>query len=200
VFRTVTAAPKVNQPTLGEMIEEKREALGLTKSEAARLAGVSRGTWHEVESGKRTNMLAGTLDLFDKALGYERGTLRSVSRTGQLPEPVAQSPLRVQVTSTGPLELTNLELRMQLINAAMTMADDLLQSTCLFVRTITDPAYSLFSTDEVATAITRAATRTPPTDKDQGGTTGEPHTGQRGGDGAPQQRAAARERKTAGAL
>jgi transcriptional regulator with XRE-family HTH domain len=65
---------------LGEIIEQRRLELGLTKSEAARLAGVSRGTWHEVEAGRRTNMLADTLNLFDKALGWERGTLRRRSR------------------------------------------------------------------------------------------------------------------------
>lgn len=66
-------------PNLGAIIGERRESLGLTKSEAARRAGLSRGTWHGVESGQRTNMLAGTLDLFDQALAWERGTLRSLS-------------------------------------------------------------------------------------------------------------------------
>src|SRR5438045_2192193 len=75
----VTAA-QTSQASLGAIIEERREQLGLTKSEAARLAGVSRGTWHAVETGQRTNMLADTLNLFDKALKLERGTLRRASR------------------------------------------------------------------------------------------------------------------------
>jgi len=65
---------------LGQFIEQTREDLGLTKSEAARLAGVSRGTWREVESGSRTQMLADTLNLMDKALGLSRGTLRAKAR------------------------------------------------------------------------------------------------------------------------
>jgi transcriptional regulator with XRE-family HTH domain len=65
---------------LGAIIEQRRLELGLTKSEAARLAGVSRGTWHEVEAGRRSNMLANTLNLFDKALGWERGRLHELTR------------------------------------------------------------------------------------------------------------------------
>ena len=75
--------------TLSELIEERRVKLGLTKAEAARRAGVSRGTWHEVESGKRTQTLAGTLALFDSALEYRQGTLRDKAR-GIEPGPDAE--------------------------------------------------------------------------------------------------------------
>lgn len=101
------------------MIEERRLQLGLTKSEAARLAGVSRGTWHEVESGKRVNMLADTLNLFDKALGYERGTLRQAGR----PKPPPGSPVQVQYLGNGPPD-EDMKLRFHLIQLAMTMTSD----------------------------------------------------------------------------
>lgn len=105
----VTAEPMEQTPrTLGEVIEDRRQQLGLTKSKAARLAGVSRGTWHEVESGKRTHMLADTLNLFDKALGYERGTLRNL---GKAPKPVPTVPAGSDDEN---------ELRMQLVRYAMT--------------------------------------------------------------------------------
>jgi len=67
---------------LGGIIEDRREELGLTKAQAARIAGLSRSTWHEVETGQRTQTLADTLNLFDKALRYPRGTLRRVEREG----------------------------------------------------------------------------------------------------------------------
>lgn len=124
----MTAAPLVNQPSLGELIEQKRESLGLTKSEAARLAGVSRGTWHEVESGKRTNMLANTLNLFDKALGYERGTLRRLSRGD--PRPTETPPTTVFLAhSADPDDV----LRMQLIRYVMTMTSDDVRTILLMV-------------------------------------------------------------------
>jgi len=81
----VTSQTAAITPSLGEIIEERRLELGLTKSEAARRAGVSRGTWHEIESGRRAQMLAGTLALFDSALSLERGTLRRLSTRGQRP-------------------------------------------------------------------------------------------------------------------
>src|SRR3982750_1873684 len=103
------------------MIEERRLSLGLTKSEAARLAGVSRGTWHEVETGKRTNMLADTLNLFDKALAYERGTLNKDSR----PRP-KNTPTFISHTHG---DDEDLELRMQLIRLAMTMTGEEVRRT-----------------------------------------------------------------------
>lgn len=122
----MTAAPQVNQPTLGEIIEERRLQLGLTKSEAARLAGVSRGTWHEVETGKRANMLADTLNLFDKALGYERGTLRQATRPQPMSDLVPRTPAPAVFISHSHDE--DLELRMQLVRLAMTMTGDEVRS------------------------------------------------------------------------
>lgn len=85
VSRGVTSQTAATTPSLGEIIKERRLELGLTKSEAARRAGVSRGTWHEIEADRRAQMLAGTLALFDSALSLERGTLRRLSTRGQRP-------------------------------------------------------------------------------------------------------------------
>lgn len=45
--------PRLSQtgPSRGEQIKQLRIRLGLTKTEAARLAGVSRREWHEAEDG-----------------------------------------------------------------------------------------------------------------------------------------------------
>jgi transcriptional regulator with XRE-family HTH domain len=123
----VTTAPLINQPTLGEMIEERRLSLGLTKSEAARLAGVSRGTWHEVETGKRKNMLADTLNLFDKALNYDRGTLNRASRQ---PKATAQATAYQAASFISHTHGDDdLELRMQLVRLAMTMTSEEVRRT-----------------------------------------------------------------------
>lgn len=131
----MTAAQNLNHPSLSEMIEERRLQLGLTKSQAARLAGVSRGTWHEVESGKRTNMLADTLNLFDKALGYERGHLRKATRGGiELDESDAVGPQHVvDFKDHAGRRLGENELRMQLVRYAATARSDELAQVVLFI-------------------------------------------------------------------
>lgn len=75
--------------SLGALIKNRRLELGLTKSEAARRANVSRGTWHEVENGTRTNMMPDTLLLIDGALNWEPGTLSRLSRPLDYPGTVA---------------------------------------------------------------------------------------------------------------
>jgi transcriptional regulator with XRE-family HTH domain len=57
------------------LIEERRHLLGLSKSEAARRAGINRGTWHEVEIGTRTNIMPDTLNQIEAALEWAPGTL-----------------------------------------------------------------------------------------------------------------------------
>jgi transcriptional regulator with XRE-family HTH domain len=74
--------------SLGQYIRDRRVALDLTKSEAARRAGVSRRTWHEVEEGQRETSMAVTLNQFDQALQLPEGTLyamtaRSASRQAE---------------------------------------------------------------------------------------------------------------------
>jgi transcriptional regulator with XRE-family HTH domain len=54
-------------------------ALDITKSEAARRAGVSRRTWHEVEEGLRAHSTAVTLAQFDQALQLPEGTLYAMT-------------------------------------------------------------------------------------------------------------------------
>ena len=65
----------VPRPSLGKLIEERRHQLGLSKSAAARLAGINRGTWHEVEIGTRMNMLPDTLNQIEATLQWEPGTI-----------------------------------------------------------------------------------------------------------------------------
>lgn len=55
----------------GPRMKARREALGWSKSDLARRAGTSRGTVTEVENGKRTNMLAGTVKRLEDVLGIE---------------------------------------------------------------------------------------------------------------------------------
>lgn len=57
------------------MIRERRIGLDLTKAEAARRAGVSRRTWHEIEDGLRATSSAETLAQIDQVLGFPEGTL-----------------------------------------------------------------------------------------------------------------------------
>lgn len=60
---------------IGLMVRERRIALDLTKAEAARRAGVSRRTWHEIEDGQRATSSAETLAQIDQVLDLPEGTL-----------------------------------------------------------------------------------------------------------------------------
>ena len=60
---------------IGLTIRERRIALDLTKAEAARRAGVSRRTWHEIEDGLRSTSSAETLGQIDQVLDLPEGTL-----------------------------------------------------------------------------------------------------------------------------
>lgn len=70
---------------LGGMIREARLARRLNMAEAARLAGVSRGTWHALETGRRVGTITGTLDRMDDVLGLTPGTLRAVASGQPVP-------------------------------------------------------------------------------------------------------------------
>lgn len=65
--------------SLGNFIRDRRVALDITKSDAARRAGVSRRTWHEVEEGTRATSTAVTLACFDQALQLPEGTLYAMT-------------------------------------------------------------------------------------------------------------------------
>jgi transcriptional regulator with XRE-family HTH domain len=71
----MTATNIDTRAAIGEFIHRRRLALDITKSEAARRAGVSRRTWHEIEEGQRSMSSAETLALLDQALQQEEGTL-----------------------------------------------------------------------------------------------------------------------------
>lgn len=135
VSQPVNPSPSsVNQPSLGDIIRERRLTIGLTKSEAARRAGVSRGTWHDVESGRRSNMLADTLNLFDQALGLPRGTLRNAGRPGE--------PINMELEHGGGHVIEQLKhvadddaLRLQLVQYVMTMPTSDLRRLAVFIGT-----------------------------------------------------------------
>jgi transcriptional regulator with XRE-family HTH domain len=54
--------------SLATKLRERREELGLSKVEAARRAGISRTTWHELEEGMRDGAHVGTLRQIAAAL------------------------------------------------------------------------------------------------------------------------------------
>jgi Helix-turn-helix domain len=72
----------VTEPTLGRIIEDRRLQLALTKSAAARAAGLSRSSWHEIESDQRQALQPETFMSIDRALEgndgqWPPGTLRA---------------------------------------------------------------------------------------------------------------------------
>lgn len=75
----MTATPDPEAP-LAIAMKSRREDLGLTVVDAAELAGLSRSSWHELESGRRKTTFGDTLERIDDALQWERGTLRKVVR------------------------------------------------------------------------------------------------------------------------
>lgn len=73
--RMTTTSLDGTAKAIGETIRDARLTKDLSKSEAARRAGVSRRTWHEIEEGTRPASSAETLVLFDQVLGFPDGTL-----------------------------------------------------------------------------------------------------------------------------
>lgn len=69
---------------VGETIREARIALDLNKADAARRAGLSRRTWHEVEEGQRTTTTVETLTQIEDVLGIEPGTLFALTGAPQI--------------------------------------------------------------------------------------------------------------------
>jgi transcriptional regulator with XRE-family HTH domain len=77
-----TTTPATNAASLiGNTIREARERLGLTKTEAALSAHISRKTWHELEAGVRDAPHRPTLQRVEQALDMEPGTLYAMSGT-----------------------------------------------------------------------------------------------------------------------
>ena len=69
---------------VGETIREARIGRDLNKADAARAAGLSRRTWHEVEEGQRTTTTVETLTQIEDVLGLEPGSLFAMTGTPQL--------------------------------------------------------------------------------------------------------------------
>lgn len=80
--------------SLGVVVRERREALGLTKSELARRAHVTRSTLHEIETGQRSFLQAHTYLALDDALEWAAGTLRR--RVSGEPDPPADPPSPIE--------------------------------------------------------------------------------------------------------
>jgi transcriptional regulator with XRE-family HTH domain len=73
-----------DEPT-GQIIHDRRVFLDLSKNEAARRAGVSRRTWHEIEEGRRLRVSELTLRQIDQILGFEEGTLWATMKPANQP-------------------------------------------------------------------------------------------------------------------
>jgi transcriptional regulator with XRE-family HTH domain len=71
--------------SLGSTMRERRKQLGLNISAAARVAGLSRGTWHEIETGRRTNPDPATHLRIDKALDWTPGTAQHMQHPTSYP-------------------------------------------------------------------------------------------------------------------
>jgi len=59
-------------------VESRREWLGISKSEAAKRAGISRSAWHAIEAGTTQHPQTRTLPRIDAALEAQRGTARRI--------------------------------------------------------------------------------------------------------------------------
>lgn len=105
---TTTAQLGGAAESIGEYVRERRLALDLTKAEAARRAGVSRRTWHEVEEGTRPTSSAETLSLFEQVLDIPPGTLFAMtpkSEHARVEALRARAVALVRLMSTDELEL-----------------------------------------------------------------------------------------------
>lgn len=52
-------------------IAKAREKAGITQSDAARAAGVSRQRWNDIEQGRKPNIELDTLERIAKAIGVK---------------------------------------------------------------------------------------------------------------------------------
>ncbi|MER7167278.1 helix-turn-helix transcriptional regulator [Micromonospora sp. NPDC000207] len=76
------------RPTLGELVRARRESLGLSQNDAADMAGVSRGTWANVEADARKTQPHNYAGI-EQVLQWEPGSIRLVNDGG---EPVVAAP------------------------------------------------------------------------------------------------------------
>ncbi|WP_431728655.1 helix-turn-helix domain-containing protein [Verrucosispora sp. TAA-831] len=69
------------QPSLGELVRQRREDLGLTVIDAAAAAGISRGTWINLEAGARKTLPHNYVGI-EQALAWAPGSIRAIQRGG----------------------------------------------------------------------------------------------------------------------
>jgi DNA-binding XRE family transcriptional regulator len=102
--------------TLGQRVEARRIELGLTKSAAARRAGVSRGTWYEVETDRRQDLHPDTYFAIDRALEWDRGTARAHAQPSSFAEVEMAAPTDAErMPSSIAAQMTELHRRMAAI-------------------------------------------------------------------------------------
>jgi DNA-binding XRE family transcriptional regulator len=140
-------------PRLGKLIEERRHQLSLTKAEAARRAGINRGTWHDAETGTRTTMMPDTLNLIDLALQWEPGTLYRMTRPETqadivLPQPDGTVVIVEAKVSNRP-EISGTARRRALVSLAATLEDDELQRVLDFVARELHTAQPVVTREEI---------------------------------------------------
>lgn len=126
------AHTNTQQTPLGHAIEERRRDKGWTIAKAAREAGVSRGTWHELESGTRMNAMPETMNLIESALEMPAGSLRRTIRplTDEQVGLAADGIVRAEQTSA--LEANTYRRRM-LVGHAAQLNDDMLRKVLHFI-------------------------------------------------------------------
>jgi transcriptional regulator with XRE-family HTH domain len=162
---------------LGAAIENERLKLGLSKSEAARRAGVSRTTWIDIENGRRANSNKTTLQLLEKALQLDRGALRRASVLGD--------PLNGAVSDVEAYTADNATaMRRRLVHLAATLSADEVREVVNYADGIHKQDFSsrFDSLDErmraMADEIDRLKAGTPPPE-------GAGHDGKASVDGGP---------------
>lgn len=108
-----TDADMAVRPGLAEIVTRRREELGLTKTDLAHQASVTRSTIHEIENGSRRKLQPGTYRRLDHALGWTPGTLQQMTSTTMLVE--AKSMVAQIQSRLAPIEASRNELVLELL-------------------------------------------------------------------------------------
>lgn len=124
-----TSPPDTRPGVLASIIRERRLELGLSKSAAARKAGVDRGTWHDIENGTRTNMQPVTLNQIDVALDWEVGHLRRLARPLDSPQDDVEEQLRRKLIAlAGSLSGDKLRQAVDLVDSVLAPSESSIAS------------------------------------------------------------------------
>lgn len=98
-------AAETDRQRLGRLVGQRRQALGLSLSEAARQAGVNRATWTGIEQ-RGTEAEDYTLARVEQVIGWKPGSVQAVLAGG---EPVeSPQPGRPERVRTGPTDYIGL--------------------------------------------------------------------------------------------